>query len=141
MKSILCLFATALAVSPARAADLAVHIAGLENGNGNVSLCLWTEASHFPDCSKSPSAQRRVVRANAVDKPILFKELKPGTYALSVLHDENADGRLETNFIGIPKEGLGVSNDALRRFSAPRYDECAFRIEGDSRLTVRLKYY
>jgi uncharacterized protein (DUF2141 family) len=71
----------------------------------------------------------------------VFEGLKPGTYAVSVLHDENANGRLETNFLGIPREGAGISNNASPEFSAPRFNDAAFQLKADTVQDIRMGYY
>lgn len=127
--------------SAANAADLSVRVTGLSTRNGNLAVCLWEDGRSFPDCSRSSSAQRLVVPASAAAKPIVFRGLKPGTYAVSVIHDENGDGRLNTNFLGIPQEGYGVSNNAAPRFSAPRFKASAFAVKGDTTQSIRLVYF
>ncbi|MDH5255548.1 MAG: DUF2141 domain-containing protein [Gammaproteobacteria bacterium] len=65
--------------------------------------------------------------------------LPPGTYALSVLQDMNGNRRLDTNFIGIPTEASGSSNDAPAKWSAPKFKDAVFTV-GDQpiELTIRL---
>jgi uncharacterized protein (DUF2141 family) len=67
-------------------------------------------------------------------------QVTPGTYAAAVHHDANANGRMDTNLIGIPREGYGVSNDPRPRFRAPRFSEAEVRITRDTTLTLRLAY-
>jgi uncharacterized protein (DUF2141 family) len=107
----------------------------------DLSVCLWSDNKGFPDCSKSASTQNRNVPARSAGRSIVFGGLKPGTYAVSVLHDENANGRLETNFVGIPREGAGISNNALPKFSAPRFKDAAFQLRGDTAQDIRMGYY
>ncbi|GGD20817.1 DUF2141 domain-containing protein [Aureimonas glaciei] len=124
----------------ATAADLALTIAGARSTDGVVSICLWSDGQNFPDCGKSKTAERRTVAASALGKPIVFSGLKPGTFAISALHDENDNGKLDTNLIGIPKEGIAVSNDAMPKFSAPRFAETAFALTGDADQRITLVY-
>ena len=56
-----------------------------------------------------------------------FEGIPAGTYALVVLHDENMNGKVDTNWIGIPKEGYGFSNDAKASFSAPSFKDASFQ--------------
>ena len=137
----LCLIPFAFPVTGALAADLTVQISGLRNSEGNLSLCLWSDNKGFPDCGKSATTQSRILPARSANRPIVFKGLKPGTYAVSVLHDENANGRLDTNFLGIPKEGAGISNNALPKFSAPRFKDAAFQLNGDTVQTIQMGYF
>jgi uncharacterized protein (DUF2141 family) len=67
-------------------------------------------------------------------------EAPPGTYAVAVHHDANANGKMDANFLGIPKEGYGVSNDVRTRFRPPRFSEAAVRVTRDTTLVVHLTY-
>ena len=70
-----------------------------------------------------------------------FLNVKPGTYALAVIHDENLNGELDTNFLGSPSEGYGFSSGAEAAFSAPSFSDASFQYDGQTRnLTVTLKY-
>ena len=124
----------------AAAADLTLSIDGARSTEGVVAICLWSDGKDFPDCGKSRTAVRRSVAAGALGRPIVFKNLKPGTFAISALHDENGNGRLDTNLIGIPKEGIAVSNDAHPKFSAPRFTETSFALKGDAARKITLVY-
>ena len=57
---------------------------------------------------------------------IAIKDLKPGKYAFKFFHDENNDEKLNTNFMGIPKEGYGFSNNAKGKFGPPSFDKMIF---------------
>ena len=133
----LCLAAS---VTTATAADLTLTIDGARSSKGVVAICLWSDGQHFPDCGKSRTAERRTVAAAALGKPIVFKGLKSGTFAISALHDENDNGKLDTNLIGIPKEGIAVSNDAMPKFSAPRFADTSFDLRANDSRRIRLFY-
>jgi uncharacterized protein (DUF2141 family) len=64
----------------------------------------------------------------------------PGVYAVAAHHDANNNRRMDANFIGIPKEGYGVSNDARPRFSAPKFEEAKVALTRDTTLLVRMAY-
>ncbi len=71
---------------------------------------------------------------------ILVFDAEPGTYAVAVHHDANSNGKVDTNFLGIPREGYGVSNDPRPRFRAPRFEEARVVVSRDTTLTVRMAY-
>jgi uncharacterized protein (DUF2141 family) len=58
-----------------------------------------------------------------------FAGVVPGTYAVSVTHDENSDGKLDRTFIGIPREGVGASNNARGSIGPPHFDAAAFHVD------------
>jgi uncharacterized protein (DUF2141 family) len=70
-----------------------------------------------------------------------FEDIPPGTYALAVIHDENMNGKLDTNWLGIPTEGYGFSNDAKALLSAPSFSDASFQYDGGTLdLTISLDY-
>ena len=71
---------------------------------------------------------------------LIFKDLENGQYAIRYFHDENKNEELDTNFIGIPKEGFGFSNDAIGKFGPKDFSEWLFEISGDTSLTMTTKY-
>ena len=64
-----------------------------------------------------------------------FDGLAPGVFAVGMIHDENDNRKLDTNWMGIPTEGYGVSRDAIRKFTTPRFKDAAFSYGGG---TVRI---
>ena len=71
---------------------------------------------------------------------IVFKDLKNGPYAIRYFHDENENDELDTNILGIPKEGFGFSNDAMGRFGPKDFSEWLFEVSGDTHITMTTKY-
>lgn len=70
-----------------------------------------------------------------------FSGITAGTYAVSVFHDENSNGKLDTKFMGIPREGVGASNDAKGHLGPPKFDAAALRFSGDRLdLTITIHY-
>ena len=59
---------------------------------------------------------------------LVVKDLKPGKYAFKYFHDENNDEKLTTNFVGMPKEGFGFSNNAKGKFGPPSFDKMLFEV-------------
>jgi uncharacterized protein (DUF2141 family) len=115
-----------------------VEIGGLRNDKGKVRCALFSSASDFPK-----HAERAVGRAAAVvaDRHAVceFPGVVPGTYAVSLVHDENSNGRLDTNFMGIPREGVGASSNAKGHFGPPKFDAASFRYSGgrlDLKITI-----
>lgn len=141
MRLITVLAALVAAPAAAGAADLTLSVEGLRNRAGKVSVCLFCGPEAFPDCERAPGALRRTVPSAKAGQPVVFHDLPAGSYAATVLHDENGDGRLDTNLLGIPKEGVGITNNALPRFSAPRFSDARFEMPGARGQSVRIVYW
>lgn len=144
MKSFL--FAAALLTSPILLAaesptgDLRVNLAGLRNAKGTLLLCLSGNPRHFPDCGSDPAARMIKVPA-ARAKGLAFTGVAPGDYALSVMHDENGNARLDTT-MSIPREGFGFSRNPVVRFGPPKYRDVRFAMTATSMsLPIKMKYF
>jgi uncharacterized protein (DUF2141 family) len=121
----------------ARAADLTVAVTGLPQETGSLVVCLWSQPEGFPDCSKGRSVVKSTTARQGAT--VRFDGLKDGTYAVSVLHDVNGDGKLGTNMLGIPNEPVGFSNNARIRFGPPKFSAAAFPLAGHGEITVRVR--
>ena len=71
---------------------------------------------------------------------VVFKDLKNGQYAIRFIHDEDQNEELDTNFLGIPKEGFGFSNDAMGKFGPKDFSEWLFDVQGDNTIRMSTKY-
>lgn len=112
--------------SNAQALGMTFEIAGLASNNGAVHCLLFSTPDGFPNevrrATKQIAVQPEGLRATCE-----FADTPAGTYALSVWHDVNANGRLDANFIGVPSEPVGVSNNAEGRMGPPRFEAAAFK--------------
>src|SRR5271165_649559 len=109
-----------------------VDIAGLRNDKGQVLCALFSSAIDFPKRADQALAQVRsgISHGHAVCE---FPGISSGTYAVSVFHDENSNGKLDANFVGIPREGVGASNNAKGHFGPPKFADAAFQFLGGRR--------
>jgi uncharacterized protein (DUF2141 family) len=120
----------------AQANIIHVEVEGLRNDKGQAVCDLFSSAPDFPKKRDKAVAHGTSVITNrhAVCE---FPSVAPGTYAVSVFHDENSNGKLDTNFMGIPREGVGASNDAKGHFGPPKFDAAAFGFAG-GRLELKI---
>lgn len=125
-------------VTPAVPAALEVDIHGLRSGRGLVHACLTRDPRRFPDCRGDPQAVTATVQAQA--PRIRLTGFAPGRYALTLLHDENGNRRLDT-VLGIPREGFGFSRNPVVRFGAPKFRQVDIELgPGFTRHRVRMQY-
>lgn len=138
MKSFLIVAAlSALAfVTQTHAADLTVEITNPKSADGFVGAALYRgEAGWLKDGNAVAS-----LRAAANGKVVLvFRGLEPGRYALSAMHDENGNGKLDRNLVGLPIERYGFSRGARGAFGPPTFEASAFELDGDTTLTLALE--
>lgn len=121
-------------------ATVTVSVSNLRNTKGSLGCRLFSSEKGFP---RNPEGTvRQGVRVTSGVTRCVFKGVQPGTHALTVIHDENDNGKLDTNVLGMPLEGYGVSNNRTYATRAPVWSECKFTVEpGKSReLEVELRY-
>jgi len=145
------LFSTISLVFSAAAADLQVTIKGIRSDAGEILIALYDTPAGF-DSAIGNSAIRGLmpdsghivgaaIRAKRGEQSTVFTQLQPGRYALFVIHDENDDGRLNRNAVGVPIEGYGFGNNAQASLSAPSFDAAAITVgNADIGAAVALVY-
>jgi len=126
----------AASAEPISHGTLTVVPVGLENSRGSLLVQLSNAAAAFEGNGEAyRSAEVKVVDGQAV---VVFENVPFGDYALKVFHDENDNQKLDTNFVGMPKEKFGFSNDAMGRFGPPKFEQARFRLE-ESATTLRIE--
>jgi len=98
---------------------------------------LFSSAAGFPkDYAKaSARAKSEISEGRALCE---FAGVSAGTHAVAFFHDENSNGKLDTKFMGIPREGVGASNNAKGHFGPPKFDAAAFRFSG-GRMEIKIQ--
>jgi uncharacterized protein (DUF2141 family) len=137
MKIILLL---ALSLS-AMASSLEVKVNGFKNYRGDVQIALWNSSVGFPDdYNTSYITKTEGAKANF---STIIRNLEPGTYAVAMYHDKNSNSKMDTNFLGIPKEGFGFSNNPRILTGAPGFHKVKFTIEKNQKkvINIRLKHF
>ncbi len=126
MKLIPFLVSLLLCASNASAATdlmLTVFVEGAEPNTGQIIATLFDSEQSY---MKEPTAERtKAVDPNG-QATIAFEDLSSGEYAVSVVYDENSNGKLDTGFLGIPKEKIGFSNNAKPRLGPAPYEKASF---------------
>jgi uncharacterized protein (DUF2141 family) len=124
------------AALPAIAADLAVDIVDVKSAEGNVRVAIYDN----PETWLGKPVKGITVKAVAGTVTVNFGDLPEGEYAVVTYHDVNANGKLDFNFLHMPKEPWGFSNDAAPRFGAPTYKDARFKLPASgARITIHLK--
>jgi len=113
-----------------------LEVSSFKNTRGNLNCRLFIKPSDFPDGEGILSVRVPIAGPNT---SCTFSNVEPGTYAVAVVHDENSDGKLDKNFVGVPSEGYGVSNNKTYALSAPKWDESIFTIAPSESKTLQVK--
>jgi uncharacterized protein (DUF2141 family) len=115
-------------------ANLEVEITGLRNTNGQIKVGVYTKDTTFP----KTGFELQGINIFPVKKGanVAIFELPEGTYAVAIIHDENKNGKLDKNFLGIPKEGYGFSNDAKATFGSPSFKEASFLLTQENKKII-----
>lgn len=102
-----------------------ISVSSLRNNKGHVLVSLYKDGLGYPN---DPSKAVRKAKLVIKDKEawVLFTGLSSGKYAVAILHDENDDQKMNKNFLGLPKEGYGFSNNAMGAFGPPSFSKAAF---------------
>lgn len=133
--------AAAVPAAPALAGDVVITVSDLRSSKGVVRACMTTRENIFPKCIKDPSAHRTVVRAGEKVE-IRFTGVKPGNYAIALLHDENDNGKADRAMGMMPKEGYGFSRDAPVKMAPPKFTDAVLAIgDGMQRITIKMRYF
>lgn len=121
--------------------NIEIRITGLHSTKGKVSVNLFNGEDGFPD-DPLKSFGWKTVKIIPDTVVIVFEGLPYGHYALSVLHDENSNGKMEKNFFGIPREGFAFSNNYTPRIKSPSFKDAMIELK-KPKLTAELKmlYY
>src|SRR5215470_16798365 len=108
---------------------LTVRVTGARNTKGKIGVTLFQNAQGFPDDTSKAIRQQAVdIDPNTMSAQVVFNDLPLGTFAISVLHDENDNGKMDKNFVGMPREGYGASNNPKKKRRAPTFDEAKFSL-------------
>lgn len=116
-----------------------VQINGIKAQDGQVLLSLFNSADGFPT---QPEKAFRWGRAKVNSSSIIisFNGLPPGKYAIAAVHDENSNEVMDRNWLGLPAEPYGVSNNVSGTFSPPTFDEAKF-IVSEKQDTIKIEVH
>jgi uncharacterized protein (DUF2141 family) len=134
-------FTTVLSAEPPNSATLTIRIINARNANGLIRIALFESAEGFPgDSSKALRTQPAKIDPQTLTAQAVFTDIPRGTYAVILFHDENGNGKLDKNLVGIPKEGYGASNNPTKKMRPPAFDEAKFSLASDQSVEVKLVY-
>jgi len=118
-------------------ARLEIVVKNVKEAKGSVRVGIFKDSKTF----LKEAIYGQVVKASKGDVKVIFESVPAGTYAISVIHDENENGELDSGMFGIPKEGFGFANDAMGTFGPPSFEKASIIIGNDPEIiSIGMKY-
>lgn len=130
-------------LSSLNAAALTLKFSELRNGNGFLAISIFSkeQKSAFPGDGDKATRTFYLSLDGKKELTLEVADLPPNSYAIAVMHDEDGDKKMKTNFLGIPQEGFGFSNNPKVFFGAPAFNRAEFDTSSTSALEIKLKYF
>jgi uncharacterized protein (DUF2141 family) len=129
--SILALSATAFT----QAAEIQLTVSNIQVAKGSIQIAIFNSEETY---NNGEAVVTKSIKVTADKLDVSFPNLIDGEYAIKLLHDENDNGRLDTNLVGMPTEGYGFSNNA-GRFGPASYADANFAVVGDTPITINIR--
>lgn len=134
-------FINSQAQQKSNAGPLELIVTNCHTASGNLLVSLFNHEKGFPEDPHEAYLQR-IVRPTVGIVKIKWDNIPAGVYAIAVLHDENNDGKMNTNLLGIPTEGFGFSNNKLGLAGPPSFQRASFlHRESGTVLRIQLRNY
>lgn len=118
-------------------ATLSIKVINIKEKSGVIYLGVYDKKEVFKEFDKSFLSKAVSIDSDTID--LSFKNIPYGQYCVSLFHDINHNKILDKNFLGIPKEGYGFSNNP-NVFGEPSFDDAKFELSSDKKLTIEVKY-
>lgn len=125
--------------APPMPVDVNVAVTNLRSAKGQLMVCLTQNPKAFPDCSKDGAAQRKLVPLGNAGS-IIFGNVAPGIYAIAIVHDENANEKMDLRLF-VPREGFAFSRNPKIGFGPPKFKSASFEVGSNPvSQSVKMKY-
>jgi uncharacterized protein (DUF2141 family) len=114
--------------------QITVRVSGLKSNEGKLLIALYNKENQFlKNGFKNASTKITSKRGRYV-----FKGIPKGEYAISILHDKNNNNKMDTNFLGIPNESYGCSNNAKGFMGPPKYENAKFQLVKNKTIQIKI---
>lgn len=114
--------------------NIVVNVTNVSSNEGKIIIGLYDNEADF--LKKSFEGKRTEIKDNSCT--VTFANIPEGTYAISLFHDENGNGKIDTNFMHIPKEDYGCSNNARGFMGPPKWKDAKFELK-DKTITQHIE--
>lgn len=117
----------------AQNANLTVTVSGLKSNTGLVKVGLYNSEGTFLNATYKSITS--AIKNNSAT--VTFVGIPKGDYGISAYQDENSNGKLDKNMIGIPSEDFACSNNAKGFMGPPKYEDAKFSINKDAKISLK----
>lgn len=121
--------------------SLTVDVKSLRNIKGTLYFSLYKSENGFPNKYENAFQNGKISSLKSTSASYTFANIPTGTYAVSLFHDEDNNGEMKTNAIGIPLEGTAASNDAKGKFGPPKFADAKISINANKKITITMWYF
>jgi len=108
--------------------DIVVNISGIDNNKGKIMIGLYASEGNWLGNPK----KSLIGKIENGKSTVTFSNMSQGVYAISIYHDENDNNLIDMNFLGIPKEDNGCSNQARGFFGPPKWEDAKFEVKNST---------
>ncbi|UCH13696.1 MAG: DUF2141 domain-containing protein [Bacteroidales bacterium] len=112
--------------------DLTLVVRNIRNDKGRLAAQLLNE--------EELQIEGKHIYINGENASAVFHNIPQGKYAIRIFHDENKNGKMDFNWIKIPKEGYGFSGNPKNTFKSPDIEELLFELDSDKKITIKMIY-
>ena len=116
--------------------DIKVNVTHIPNSKGKLYIGLFNQAKGFREVNKT--FKQISMQIDSSHLSYTFDHIPQGTYAISIFHDANNNGKLDTNFLGMPTEAYGFSHNIRHLMRATSYKEAKFTLKNDKEFTINI---
>jgi uncharacterized protein (DUF2141 family) len=134
---LLCFWTVATLGQSQNKGTIKVVVYGLRNNTGQVGIRIFDKPNGFPAKREKAMKEIFVLPVNG-EANFTIPDWAFGIYAIGSIHDENSNKEFDKNFIGIPKEGFGTSNNPKIIFGPPSFKSAAFTLN-QPEITIKIK--
>jgi len=115
---------------------IAVKVLNVPSSEGKISVALYNNEDSFLKFEEVYASASSTAKTGQTQ--VLLKEIPNGNYAIALFHDRNGNNKLDTNWMGIPKEKVAFSNAKMKLFGPPSFEECDFELKEDMSISISL---
>lgn len=128
---------SAQAPSATKEYTLTIVVEGMDSNVGNLGILIFNGPKGWAE-DRQAALKDISVPAQAPTQKVEVK-LPPGRYAIALIHDLNKNHKLDRNFLGMPKEQWGMSNNPHATIKAPPIEKAMFTLDGDKEVKIQLQ--